>query len=302
MESNEINDVAPTSLGHIIGQKSVVAQVAVAVEAAFADGKKFDSALLIGPPGTGKSAVARVIADEMAAQLHEVLGQSVASPADLNGLLLTARDRDVIHIDEAHELDKTYQTSLYLAVDQRRIALQGGRGGRGPQSIPLADFTLLLSTTDEYALLQPLRDRMKLLLRFDFCTPEELTEILRHRSRALCWKLDERVFPLIARRSRGTPRLALRLLQACRRVCRAEGETAITLAHLERACLLEQIDPLGLGPTDQAYLRILAEGASRLNVIASRLGLPSPHRRRGHGAVLDPGRGWWRKTIRAGVN
>ena len=168
MEGNEINDVAPTSLGHIIGQKSVVAQVAVAVEAAFADGKKFDSALLIGPPGTGKSAVARVIADEMAAHLHEVLGQSVASPADLNGLLLTARDRDVIHIDEAHELDKTYQTSLYLAVDQRRIALQGGRGGRGPQSLPLADFTLLLSTTDEYALLQPLRDRMKLLLRFDF--------------------------------------------------------------------------------------------------------------------------------------
>src|ERR1022692_4540836 len=84
--STDINDVRPSSLKHIIGQKSVVAQVAVALEAAFADGKKFDSALLIGPPGVGKSAMARVIADEMAAQLHEVLGQSVASPADLNGL------------------------------------------------------------------------------------------------------------------------------------------------------------------------------------------------------------------------
>src|SRR5262249_40351625 len=172
MDRHEINDVAPTSLSHIIGQKSVVAQVGVALEAAFADGKKFDSALLIGPAGTGKSALARVIADEMAASLHEVLGQSVASFADLNSLLLTARDREIIHVDEAHELDKTYQTSLYLAVDQRRIALQG-RNGRGPQSLPLADFTLLLSTTDEYALLQPLRDRMKLLLRFDFSTTEE---------------------------------------------------------------------------------------------------------------------------------
>jgi len=275
MEPNEINDIAPSALTHIIGQKSVVAQVAVALEAAFADGKKFDSALLIGPPGVGKSALARVIADEMAAQLHEVLGQSIASPADLNTLLLSAKDQDIIHIDEAHELDKTYQTALYLAVDQRRISLQGGRSGRGPQSLPLADFTLLLSTTDEYCLLQPLRDRMKLLLRFDFYTAEELTEILRHRSRALNWKVDEKVLPQIAARSRGTPRLALRLLQSCRRVCRSEGEIAITLAHLDRACGLEQIDPLGLGPTEQQYLGILCEGDTRLNVIASRLGLPA---------------------------
>src|SRR5205085_12518527 len=145
------------------------------------------------------------------------------------------------------------------------ITLQGGRNGRGPQSLPLADFTLLLSTTDEYALLQPLRDRMKLLLRFDFYTPEELTEILRYRSRALCWKVAEQVFPLIAQRSRGTPRLALRLLQACRRVCRSEGENASTLDHLDRACNLEGIDSLGLGPIEKQYLRILAEGDSRLN-------------------------------------
>jgi Holliday junction DNA helicase RuvB len=115
---------------------------------------------------------------------------------------------------------------------------------------------------------------MRLVLRFSFYSGEELTVLLRQRSRALNWVVDEAVFPLIARRARGTPRLALRLLQAARRVCRAEGERTITLAHLERACGLEQIDDLGLGPTEQAYLRILAEGDSRLNVIASRLGLP----------------------------
>ena len=88
----------------------------------------------------------------------------------------------------------------------------------------------------------------------------------------LRWAVNEDVLPQIARRSRGTPRLALRLLQACRRVCRAEGESGITLAHLERACSLEGIDHLGLGPLDQQYIAVLSDGTSRLNVIASRLG------------------------------
>lgn len=271
--ANDVGEVAPTSLNHLIGQQSVVAQVRVAVEAGFADGKKFDHALLVGPPGVGKSALAKVIAEEMACGFHEVIGQSIKNPADLNALLLEAQDKDVVHIDECHEMKKPFQTALYLAIDKRQIFLQGG--GSKPQSIPIADFSLLLSTTDEYSLLQPLRDRMKLLLRFDFYTVEELGEILRHRIRALAWQVDESLLPLIAQRSRGTPRLALRLLQSCRRVCRAEGVSSMTAEHLERACQLEQIDGLGLGPAEQRYLSIVAEGAGRLNVIASRLGLPA---------------------------
>jgi Holliday junction DNA helicase RuvB len=275
MESNEINDVAPTSLNHLIGQRSVVEQVRVALDAAQQDGLPFPSALAVGPAGTGKSQTAKIIAREMAADFHEVLGQSVASPADFNALLLGAKNRDVVLIDEAHELEREYQTSLYVAIDQKRIFLQGGRTGRIPQSIPLHDFTLLLATTDEFKLLQPLRDRMKVLLRFGFYSVGELVELLKQRTRALRWAVDEKVLAPIAQRSRGTPRLALRLLQACRRVCRSEGENAITLAHLDRACALEQIDGIGLGSSEQQYLSILAEGASRLNVIASRLGLPS---------------------------
>ncbi len=271
----DINDVSPTSLKHLIGQRSVIAQTAVALEAAWADGKKFDSALLVGPPGCGKTQLAHVIAAEMASDLHEVLGQSIKCAADLNALLLGAKDKDIVYLDEVHELDKEFQTALYLAMDQRKVILQGGKSGRSPQAIPLNDFTILLSSTDEFSLLQPLRDRMKLLLRFDFYAVEELTEIVRHRCRALAWTVDERAFPLIAQRSRGTPRLALRLLQSCRRVCRAEGESSITVGHLERACLLEQIDEMGLGPTEKQYLRLLAEGASRLNVLASMLGLPA---------------------------
>lgn len=273
-DHQEINDVSPSSLSHIVGQRSVVAQVAVALEAAFADGKKLDDCLLVGGPGLGKTQVAKVISAELASDCHEVLGQAVQSPADLNAVLLAAKDKDVLFIDECHELPKEQQTALYLAIDQRRIILPGARAGRVPQSIPLANFTLLLASTDEYSLLQPLRDRMKLVLRFQFYEPVELATIVRHRSQGLRWPVEESVYPQIALRSRGTPRLALRLLQAGRRVCRAEGDSTISLAHLERACLLEQIDGLGLGPTEQQYLMILAEGATRLNVLASLVGLP----------------------------
>ena len=271
-QANDIADAAPASLADLIGQRSVVDQVRVALDAARQDDKKFDSALLTGPPGCGKTQTAKVIAAEMKCEFHEVLGQAVTSPADFNALLLGARDRSVVLIDEVHELEKEFQTALFLAIDQRRVFLQSRAKG-APQSIPLADFTLLLATTDEYKLLQPLRDRMKLTLRFGFYGTKDLVELLRQRSRALRWAVDERVLAPIAARSRGTPRLALRLLQSCRRVARSEAENAVMPDHLERACLLEQIDGLGLGPTEQEYLTLLSAGASRLNVIASRLGL-----------------------------
>lgn len=211
----------------------------------------------------------------MGTDFLEVLGQSLATVADLNALLLQAKDRAVVFVDEAHEMPRPIQTALYLALDQRRILLNGGRKGTAPVSIPICDFSLLLASTDEFSLLQPLRDRMRLTLRFQFYRPEDLEQIVWHRTHALGWEAEDQVLPQIAQRSRGTPRLALRLLQAARRVARAEGESVVTLAHLERACRLEQIDDLGLGPTDQQYLGMLLEGPTRLNVLASRLGLPT---------------------------
>ena len=199
----------------------MVEQVRVAVEAAFADGKKFDHALLVGPPGLGKTQLASVIACEMATELHEVLGQSVRAAADLNAILLAAQDKQIIHFDEIHEMKREFETALYRAVEERKLFVQG-RSSR-VQSIPLADFTVLLSTTDEFAVQQPLRDRMKLVLRFEFYSTGDLITLVKQRSLGLRWKVDEGVFPRIAQRSRGTPRLGLRLLQSCRRVCRAEA-------------------------------------------------------------------------------
>lgn len=270
--AQDINDAAPTSLSHIVGQKSVVNQLKVALDAAFQDNRRLDDALLVGPPGVGKTQIASVLAMELATTCHEALGQSIKHTADLNALLLAAGDKEVVFIDEVHQLDRFYQTALYLALDKRKIVVNGGRSF---QSIPLREFTLLLGTTDEYSLLQPLRDRMKLLLRFGFYSTEELTQIVTHRAKALQWDMQEILPGLIAQRARGTPRLALRLLQSCRRVCRSEGQETITHSHFRTACLLEQLDDLGLGPMDQHYLRVLAGGGNRLNIIASTLGLPA---------------------------
>ena len=278
---HDLNDASPTSLSHIVGQKTVIDQLIVALSACWEDHRRLDDALLVGPPGLGKSQVAFVIGHELATTVHEALGQSIKSISDLNALLLAAGDKEVVFLDEVHELSKTFQTTLYLALDKRKILV---RSGSSFTSIPLADFTLLLGSTDEYALLQPLRDRMRLVLQFQFYTPEELTKIIAQRAKALQWHLDESLPPLIAQRGRGTPRLALRLLQACHRVCRSEGQDKITRDHLRQACELEHLDNLGLGPVEQRYLKTLAEGANRLNVVASMLGLPA----RTVSAVVEP--------------
>jgi len=275
-QKNEINDVQPSSLRHIVGQDGVKNVVSVAIDACQMDGRRFEHALMVGPPGLGKTAIAQVLASELAADYFEVLGQSIKHSSDLNSVLLAATDGSVVFIDEAHELKPEFQTALYLALDKRKIILTGGnKSGGSPQSIPLAHFALLLASTDEHCLLQPLRDRMRLVLRFTYYSVEELTTVLHQRIRALEWDVHEQLLPLIALRARGTPRLALRILQACRRVARSEGEFTITLEHLARACTLDQLDELGLGATERQFLKALAEGNSRLNVLASILGLPS---------------------------
>lgn len=268
---SDFNSVQPTSLSHLIGNKGVIEQVAVALDAAFQDDRPFDHSLLIGPPGMGKSSLASVISCEMAAPYLEVLGQNLRTAADLNNLLLQAEDKGIVHIDEIHEAPQAIQTALYMAMDKRLIMV---RVGSAITTLPLNDFTLLLSTTEEHDLLQPLRDRMRLTLRFDFLSEEELCRVVELRAKALGWDHDPSVVPLIAARGKGTPRLALRLLQAAYRTCRAAGESTISLGHLEHACRLEGCDTLGLGFLEQKYLRLLLDGPRRVNVLASALGVP----------------------------
>jgi holliday junction DNA helicase RuvB len=159
-----------------------------------------------------------------------------------------------------------------MALDKQQIMV---RGGSSIQAIPVADFTLVAATTEPYQILEPLRQRAKLHLELSFLSEKDLILVVERRCRGLSWDIEPLVLPEIARRARGVPRLALRLTASARRVARADGRSLITVADLQKACHLEQLDTLGLGPLEQKYLRLLMDGPRRVNVLASALGVPS---------------------------
>ena len=272
----EINDVSPTSLSHVACESNagVIEQCRVAIDAAFQDDRRLDDILLTGPPGVGKSSLSFVMAQEMAVPFHEVLGQNLRTPADLNNLLLSCESKSICLIDEFHEAPQAISTCLLMALDKRQIMV---RGGSSVQALPVEDFTLIAATTEPYLIPEPLRQRAKLHLELSFFTEGDLATVVERRSRGLSWDIDQKISPLIARRARGTPRLALRLLQAARRVTRSQGQTFTTVEHLAHACRLEQLDSLGLGPLEQKYLQLLDDegGGRRLNLLASALGVPA---------------------------
>jgi Holliday junction DNA helicase RuvB len=276
-EENSPSSPIPSTLNHIVGQKLVVEQAQIALDAAFAENEPLPHMICVGPPGLGKTLVAQVLAREMASGLQELLGQSLMCTSDLHAVLLAANDKDIVFIDECEEMEPWLQTTLYKAVEERKIFLESPTPGHVPQAVPLSNFTLILASNHEHELVQPLRDRMKLVLRFDYYSVEELAEILRQRARSLRWAVADEALSLIASRGRGTPRIAIRLMESCRRVTRSEGATSIQPAHVKRACGLEGIDHVGLDRQEIHLLRILndAGGPVRLNVLASKLGLDS---------------------------
>jgi len=268
----DINDFRPSSLNHLVGQNSVKKQVSVALEAAFAEGPPVvpGHMLMLGPAGVGKTSMAHTVSAELANELIEVLGQNLSNQSELNATLLSLTDaRRCLFIDEGAEIPRSQQTSLLLALDQRKIVFQG-RGG--PQHIKLPEFCLMMATTDPHSLISPLISRMRLILQFQYYSVPELSQIVLHRSRALGWDVHESVIPEIAKRGRGVPRAALRILQSSRRCQKAAGDETISPDHLNHALEMEGVDELGLVPLEREYLRILLDGPTRLNVLASMLG------------------------------
>jgi holliday junction DNA helicase RuvB len=269
-----MQDPRTVQVTHLIGQKNAVEQVNLALMAAKNDGRRFDHSLMVGPPGLGKTTLAQIIAKEMNVKCVEILGQSITTVAELNAQLLDLPANSILFIDESGLLDEKLQVTLYLALDQKRVVLQMDRNS-APISIPIADFTLIMATTDEHELLSPLIQRCKLVLRFQFYSNDELVEILENRLEQLNWQCDLQILPEIAKRARGTPRIALRLLEAAYRVSRSTNEDKIELFHFQKAVDLEGINPYGCGINEQKYLQALLEGPKRLNVISSMIGLPA---------------------------
>jgi Holliday junction DNA helicase RuvB len=262
------------SLDEVIGQSAAVERLKVAVAAARADHRSLDHFLMCGPGGSGKTMLAQITAAEIGGRFRETLAQSVNSNGSLAAMLLDASDRDAIFLDEIHLLSDENMTLLYRAMAERKLFIQSSRKQR---SLPLAAFTLLAATTDPHHLPSSFRDRF-VEVHFDYYTAAELAALLRQRAAAMAWDADDEVFASIAALGRGVPRLALRLLSACREVCRSRNQTVITPEHFESACDLEGLDrELGLNRLERQLLSMLNEAGAmvRLNVLASRLGLSS---------------------------
>jgi len=279
-KASEINGVGNhLTIDHVVGQKTVLRQLKVALEAAWADGSRLCHILMTGAPGLGKTLLAEVIAREMGSQLRQTLAQTLYSPTDLYGLLAEAGHRDVVLIDEADELDPLVQTQLYRALEDRRIFLPPSRHTGKSCTVPLSQFTLLACSNFEGSLVQPLRDRFRMILRFEFYSEDELADLLRQRLGLLGWEVsDDSVLLQIAKLGRATPRVALRMLESCWRLARSRNETVITPEIFDTTCKLMDIDSsLGLDRVERQYLEILSESnkPTRLQTLSRRLGIPS---------------------------
>lgn len=272
-----VNDVLPASLDAFIGQRSVVEAVQVGIRASRNTATPFPSALFCGPPGTGKSQLVQIIAAELGVALHETLAQTLTGSGDLQALLLDAQDGEIVFLDECDELPSDLQVLLYRAVAERKLFLPRGSSNRPARPLPLANFSLLLATNHESKLARPLVERLKLHCRFEFYRDSEIARLVEDRAQVLGWTCEPAIFPLIAQRSRGTPRVALRMLESARRVALSENSERLAVRHLHRACEIDGIDERGLDRTEQAYLRVLHQAsiAVRLGVIADRLGHPA---------------------------
>ncbi|WP_166831583.1 AAA family ATPase [Thalassoroseus pseudoceratinae] len=271
----ELREVRPSSFSHVIGQDHVKQALQIAVDAHFHEGasKPLEDILLCGPPGLGKTALVSVLADELGCDSNftEVLAQSITNTAELNSALLGV-SKGILFLDEIHLLNSAHQTALLRILERRCIEISNGKT---VTSLPLAPFCLVGATTNPEGLVAPLVDRFRLVLHLDFYDEIQLAKIVQQRCHALRWEYDPELLPEIAKCARQTPRIAIRLLGAARRVAVAQGANRVEVGHLLYACRIERISSRGLDNFQQKYLRLLGTSSQRLNVLASMLGVTS---------------------------
>lgn len=287
----DVNQVHITSLNHIKGQSQVVDVLRVHLDAYFntrAMGKPstFGPILMLGPSGSGKTLTSKALHCELAnLNLVESNGESLKA-TDLYQVLINANEETTIFVDEAQALDKKVQHILLTAISEKKIFVPR-RGSSGKFAIPLANFTLILASTHEFQLQDALRNRMRVICRFNYYSIDDLTYIIKQRTDALGWKYESQdILTEIAKRSKKTPRIALnRILQMSYNVASSNNREVITLEDTLQAFRLIDIDELGLDTIERKYLNELAKRDSmKLNVLASKLGLP----RATVSAVIEP--------------
>ncbi|MEV0360969.1 Holliday junction branch migration DNA helicase RuvB [Nocardia sp. NPDC050697] len=255
------NGLRPRSLDEFIGQPRVREQLALVLRGAKQRGGTPDHVLLSGPPGLGKTSMAMIIAAELGTALRVTSGPALERAGDLAAMLSNLVDGDVLFIDEIHRIARPAEEMLYLAMEDFRVDVVVGKGP-GATSIPLdiAPFTLVGATTRSGSLTGPLRDRFGFTGHMDFYDPEELLRILLRSARILGVTIEPDAAAEIAGRSRGTPRIANRLLRRVRDYAEVRADGHVTLAIARAALEVYDVDGLGLDRLDRAVLGALVRG------------------------------------------
>lgn len=252
------NSLRPKVLQEYIGQSKVKENMKIYIEAAKKRGEPLDHVLLYGPPGLGKTTLSNIIANEMESNIKITSGPAIEKPGDLAALLTNLSEFDVLFIDEIHRLSKSVEEILYPALEDYTLDIMIGKG---PSSrsirLDLPRFTLIGATTKAGALSTPLRDRFGIVHRLELYSIEDLTTIVKRSSKILEVEIEESAAREIARRSRGTPRIANRLLKRVRDYALVLGDGNITLKITKHALNQLEIDELGLDEIDRKILETM---------------------------------------------
>lgn len=250
----------PQTLDDFVGQAAARANLKVFIEAARGRGEALDHVLFVGPPGLGKTTLAQIMARELGVNFRSTSGPVIAKAGDLAALLTNLEDRDVLFIDEIHRLSPAVEEILYPAMEDFQLDLIIGEGPAARSvKIDLAKFTLVAATTRLGLLTTPLRDRFGIPVRLNFYTVEELELIVRRGARLMALPIDDAGALEIARRARGTPRIAGRLLRRVRDFADVAKADVVTRQIADAALSRLEVDGLGLDQLDRRYLSMVAQ-------------------------------------------